>query len=368
AGVFIKVYDYEAKETYNVTSGSDGVANIWLEKGNHMFTAYFKEVKVGEASFSIPYIHKELNLTCQLTNLNVTVVSEQNPTIRIPFVSLNLTVTYITELDGGKVKRETNASQTNIEGSTKFRTLILNASYQVIASRYGKTFYNKTLVLEPKAWNSWEIRCPVKSLTVNVKDANNNPVPDALVEIQETIGGLYDSNSTNHNGQSIFNCVLGVYTIKVSSRGIILNVTTVELFDEKAVTIYCPLYNLPIYVRVVDYFGQPIPNANVTLERNGIQISSKITEANGLAAFTEIGGRLTIKIYLVGHSQPTLTVTYSIMEARNETNPIEVKLSKYVVLAGFLVETTVFTTFTLIVAAVMVFAFLEILRRKRLKR
>jgi len=363
ASVFIKVYDHEAKETYNVTSGSDGVANIWLEKGNHTFTAYFKEVKVGEAFFSIPYIHEELNLTCQLTNLNIIVVSEQNPSVRIPFVSLNLTATYITELDGGEVKRESNASQTDIEGSAKFRTLILNASYRVIASRYGRTFYNETLVLEPKAWNSWEIRCPVKPLTVNVIDANNNPISNALVEIQETIGGLYNSSRTNHNGQSIFHCVLGIYTIKVSSRGIILNVTTIELFDEKAVTIRCPLYNLPIYVRVVDYFGQPIPNANVTLERNGVQISSKLTEANGLAAFTEIGGTLTIKVYLDGQSQPASSVVCSILEPRSETNPIEIKLSRYVAFAGILLETAWFATLVLVIAAIIVFVVLEVARR-----
>lgn len=364
AGVFIKVYDHEARETYNATSGPNGVANIWLEKGNHTFTAYFKKVKVGEASFSIPYVHDELNLTCQLTNLNITVVSEQDPTIRIPFVFLNLTATYSTELNGGKVEKESSGSQTDIDGSAKFRMLILNASYRITASRYGRIFYNETIpTLGLKAWNNREIRCPVKLLTVNVIDANNNPITDALVEIQETIGGLYNSSRTNHNGRSIFNCVFGIYTIKVSLKGIILNVTTIELFDEKMVTMQCSLYNLPIHVRVVDYLGQPIPNANVTLERNGVQISSKLTGANGLATFTEIGGTLTIKVYLAGQRQPASSVVCSIWEPRSETNPIEIKLSGYVAFAGILIETAWFTTLVLVIAAIIVFAVLEIVRR-----
>lgn len=363
AKAFIRIHDHEAGKTYNTTSGADGVANTRLEKGSHTFTAYFKKVKVGEVSLSITGELK-LNLTCMLTNLNMTVVSEQNPSVKIPFVALNLTATYTTELDGVNVKSESNVTQTDIEGSAKFTLLILNASYRLTASRHGRVFFNDTIELESEAWNNVSVCCPVKSLTVNVMDANNNPIPDALVEIQEIMGGLYDASPTNSNVQIFFSCVFGIYNIKVSSRGVIINTTTIELFDDKTVTICCSLYNLPIYVKVVDYFGQPIPNANVTLERNGNQIGSKLTGANGLVDFIEIGGTLTLKVYLTGQSQPASSIICSVTEARSETNPIEVKLPRYVAFAGVLVETAWFTAIILIVAAVVVFAVLEVARRR----
>ncbi len=364
SNVTIKVHDFEAGKTYNIVSGVGGVASIRLEKGAHKFTAYFKKVRVGEVSVNITG-ELMLNLTCQITNLKITVENEQNPEVKIPFVSLNLTATYTTELDGVRIENEIDVTQTDIEGSARFVLPILNATYRLTASRYGRTFFNGTIPeLKPEAWNNVKISCPVKSLTVNVTDANNSPIPGALVEIQDVMGGLYDAKFTNSNGQVSFNCVFGIYNIKVSSRNAILNQTTTEIFDEKTVTVRCLLYNLPIYVRVVDYFGQPISNVNVTLERGGVQLGFKLTNANGLASFIEIGGTLTIKVYLAGQSQPELSVTYSVMEARSEANPIEVKLSRYVALAGILVETAWFATIILIVAAIAIFTALEVARRR----
>ncbi|MDW8040214.1 MAG: hypothetical protein RMJ03_02165 [Nitrososphaerota archaeon] len=367
ANVLINIYDHEAGKTFNVTSSANGIANIRLERGTHTFTAYFKKVKVGEASINIPYVHEELNLICQLTNLNIKVVSEQGMAVQIPFVSLNLTITYTTNLDGGKIEKETMISQTDIEGSARFRSLLLNASYKVAALRYGKIFNlnNDTISrLEPKAWNNITILCPVKPLKVKVIDVNNAPIPNVLVEIQEVMGGPHYASQTNPEGDASFNCVLGVYTVKISKR-FLLNATTVELFEEKTITIQCSLYNLPIYVKVVDYFGQPVPNANVTLEREGVYLSSKLTGVNGIAEFTEIGGTLTIKVYLADQNQPIHSFTCSVVAARDETNPIVIKLAKHVVFAGFLVETDWFATFILIVAALVLFAVLELARRKQ---
>lgn len=369
SNVLVKIYDKWANTIYNFTSNENGVAVAWLEKGEYNSTAYFKKVRVCETSFNIPYGYDELNLTCQLSNLYITVVSEQNVAVKIPFVSLNLTVTYTTELNGGKVENETIISKTDIDGSARFSSLILNAAYKVTASRYGRIFNinNDTIAgLKSIGQNEVTILCPVKSLTVNVVDANNVPISNALVEIQEVMGGLREIRYTNSDGQSFFSCVFGIYNVKVS-KGILLNVTEVELFEEKTVTIRCFLYNLPICVKVVDYFGQPVPNVNVTLERKGVQLDSKLTEANGMVAFTENGGTLTIKVYLADKNQPAYSFTCMVNGARDETNPIMVKLDRYVVFVGFLVETAWFATFILIVAVVVLFVLLEVARKKRLK-
>ncbi|MBS7647251.1 hypothetical protein KEJ24_05395 [Candidatus Bathyarchaeota archaeon] len=366
--VLINAYDKWANATYNITSNENGIAVALLEKGEYNLTAYFKKVKVSEKSFFIPNMYDKLNITCQLTNLNIAVVGEQNVAVKIPFVSLNISVTYTMDLDGGKIENETIISQTNIDGYAQLRSLLISASYHVAALRYGKVFNlnNDTFRLKPSAWNNITIFCPVRPLTVNLVGTNNVPISNALVEVQETMGGLQYTNYTNQDGRSFFSCVFGIYNVKVSSRGVILNSTVVELFEGKTITVYCPLYNLPIYVKVIDYFGQPIPNVNVTLEREGVPINSKLTNANGIADFTEIGGTLTIKVYLTDRNQPIYSFTCPVVEARNEINPIEVKLAKYIIFAGLLVETAWFATIILIVVALAFFVLLEV-RMKRFK-
>lgn len=373
SNVLVRVYDASANTTYNVTSGGNGVASAWLEKGSYNSTAFFKRVRVSKPlEFEVADESVRLNLQCDLTSLNIIVVaSEQNLSIKIPFVSLNLTYNYVTELNGVENKTETVFLQTDITGTGKLHSLLLNAVYRVDASRYGKIFNqnNDTFSnLQRMSWNTIVIRCPVKPLHVNVVDAKGQPIKSALVEAQELMGGLPFINYTDQNGNAALNCIIGIYRLKVYSNGTLLKETTVELFDENTTIIRCTLYNLPIYIKVVDYFGQPIPNANVTLERNGVKINSKHTGNNGIADFTEIGGNLTIKVYLRNQDQPALTFTCSIAEARDETNPIKATLGNYVILAGFLIETAHFSMMVLAIAAIALFALIEFGVRKRLKR
>lgn len=365
--VLIRVFDRWANVTYNVTSNADGVSTIELERGEYESLAYFKKVRVGESSFTIQESGK-LNLTCRLTNLEIKVVSEGGNLLKIPFVALNLSITYSTNLDGGKTEKETIVSQTSVDGSVQLKSLIVNASYKIAASRYGRVFNpsNDTISeLKPIGWNHVTIICPIKPLQISVVDAKDAPISNALVEIQETMGGIRYTSYTNQNGQVTFNCVIGVYLIKVHSGGVLLNATTTELFEEKNLTLRCCLYSLPICIKVVDYFGQPIPNVDVILERNGVQISSKRTESDGIASFMETGGTLTIKVYLTGQNQPALTLTCSILEARDETNPIVVKVGRYVFLAGFLLETAWFATIFLIVILAAIFLAIEVLKLRK---
>lgn len=370
--VLVRIYDMSANTTYSVTSGGNGVANAWLEKGSYNSTAFFKRVKVGgPLEFEVTDESIRMNLQCQLTSLNIAVTSAQNPTVKIPFVSLNLAYNYATELDGVENKTETVFLQTDITGKVQLHSLLLNAVYRVDASRYGKIFNqnNNTFSnLQPLPLNNIVILCPEKSLHVNVVDAGGQPIANAMVEAQELMGGLHYVSYTDQSGNATLNCIIGIYRVKVYSNDILLKETIIELFDENTTTIHCTLYNLPIYIKVVDYFGQPIPNANVTLERNGIKISSKRTRNDGIADFTEIGGNLTVKVYLGNQEQPALTFTCSVVEARGETNPIKVTLGNYVILAGLLMETAHFSMIVLAISAIALFSIIEFGVRKRLKR
>lgn len=368
--VLVKIFDAPVNKTYETESNEDGVADIWLERGNYDSTAYFKGVKVGNFTFDITNENRKLDVECKLTNLNITVISAQDADVKIPFVSISLTYNYTTDLEGEERTEPVKFYQIDITGTLHLHSMLLNALYKVNASRYGEIFNenNDTFTsLQLQAWNNIMIVCPANSLLVNVVDAKSQPIADATVDAQEFMGGLKYSSSTDQNGQAFLNCVFGEYIVKVSYHGILLNETRVNLFAHQNLTIRCLRYNLPIFVKVVDYFGQPLPNANVTLERNGQMLSSKRTEINGMAKFTEIGGTLTIKVYLMGQDQPMTTFTIFIGEERNETNPIEVRIGKYVIIAGSLIETVQFTSIMLIAVVIMLIVAIEVYRRKRFK-
>jgi hypothetical protein len=143
-----------------------------------------------------------------------------------------------------------------------------------------------------------------------------------------------------------------------------LNETSVDLFQEENVRIICKLYGLTISVRVVDYFGQPISNANVELQREGLSISPKRTESNGIATFLNVvGGNISVTVYMSGQTQPCVAATYSV----EETESIDVRIGKYVVLAGFLVETGQLATAIIVVAAVILIVLIEVYARRRHK-
>lgn len=370
-GVLIKIYDLIVGEIYEVESDEFGVANIRLERGDHNATAYFKEVKVGNLSFVITHEGEMLDLQCQLTNLNITVVDAQNVNVKIPFVSLSLTYSYVAELNMEELGTEQAENyQTDISGTVQLHSMLLNATYVVNASRYGEVFNegNDTFSnLQLQAWNNIVISCPVKSLNVNVVDGKNQPIADAVVEAQELMGGLRYGGSTNQNGQSILSCVFGMYFVKVYHNGILLNETEVNLFNHQNLTLKCIYYNLPISIKIVDYFGRPIQNANVSLERNSVMLSSQLTGVDGMVKFTEIGGMLTIKVYLLGQNLQTKVLTIFVSEERNETNPVEIKIERYVFLAGYLIETAKFAAAVLVAGVIILILALEVYRKKRLK-
>ncbi|MEM2947720.1 MAG: hypothetical protein QXN96_05750 [Candidatus Bathyarchaeia archaeon] len=366
----IKIYDRWANETYHVSSDSDGIATKQLERGEYNATAYYKKVKVGEAlKFNVENENKTLNFTCQLASLNITVVSAQNPTIKIPFASIRLYYNFTTDLDGRKKANETVSFQTDITGTAKRYSFLLNAYYRMNASRYDRIFGETTFAnLEPCAWINITISCPERVLHVSVTDWEEKPIKNALVELQESMAGLRYTNVTDNYGYTTLNCVFGKYHLRVYSNGILLKEETVELFNETVnLPIRCTLYNLPVCIKVVDYFGQPIPNANVTLERNGVKMHSKITEVDGIANFREIGGTLTIKVYLTNQNLPEAMLTTYIAEKKDYSNPIVVKIGKYIILAGLLVDSAQFAMTILILVTVVLVAMIEVIIRRRFK-
>lgn len=349
--VMVQVFENVAS-VVNATSDSNGLVRLMLETGIYTCEAYFKDEKVGERALNVTK-EESFSFTCSLTNLKIMVMDRSEN--RIPEVKLYLTP-------------EDKTLFTGINGSTVFHSLLPNVTYVLNASRYDKQFNTTTiprlLVNETAiAWFNVTIICPTLTLQVNVTDANNQPISNAAVNVQEVMGGLYYEGNTVE-GTAMFNCTFGRYTVKVYTSGVEINESVTDLFQNENMSIRCKLYGLTVSIKVVDYFGQPIPNANVTLQREGLPPRSNRTKSNGVAAFSDfIGGSVQIAIYLNDQTQPCIKTASSVVSSET----IGIKIGKYVLIAGILVETSQLTTVLIIVAAIILVVSIEVYRRKRFK-
>jgi hypothetical protein len=344
--VVLEAFEH-GKSVTKETSDLKGLATMKLETGNYSCIAIFEEHEVGNFSIEIDG-ECALYLDCNLTSMTILVIDKDKN--RIPFAEV-----YVTP------KNQTFSTHAN--GTVVLHSLLSNLTYVLNASRYDTPFNTTTIQRLPlKDWFNITIICPAVTLRVDVADIQGQPL-NVTVRVQDFTCGLHYHENT-FNGKAVLNCTFGRYNIKTYVGEILLNETFVDLFQEKNVAIICKLYGLTISVRVVDYFGQPISNANVELQREGLSISPKRTESNGIATFQDlIGGNLSVSVYLSGQTQPCAAATYSV----EETTSIDVRIGKYVVLAGFLVETSQLTTAIIILAAVILIVLIEVYSRKRQK-
>ena len=362
--VFVEVLDQAADTTSNVTSDENGLTRFQLERGNHTFEAFWRgKVKIGQMQNVTITGNATYDLPCELTNVEITVKDKDENLI--PFSSLKINYTYITTREGKK-ENASITGQTDLSGRFFINSTLSHANYTIEASRYGIVFNknNNTIQnLPAKDWFNVTVLCPYETLTLNITESHRNPLPNARVELIEQMGGISYTETTNSAGIVVRNCTFGNYTIKVYMDNIVLKEAFIELFNDAYREIYCQLYNLTVSVKVVDYFGQPISNANVTWRLDGLQ-DSALTGSDGLATFSNIiGGDLQVTVYLPGQSKPFI-VTTSFVDC---SKPIEVKLDKYVILAGFLVETSHLTTAIIIAVTAILAISIEVYRRKRFK-
>lgn len=353
--VEIQVFEVE-KFIENKTSGSDGSVVVPLEIGVYVCRAFYRGVKVGEHPLDVTGV-TSLNVSCALSNLKILVVNKNN--VCIPEVQAYL-------------KQENQTLSTDVNGTVVFHSLLPEAHYNLNLSRYNMRFNTTVihnLLVNGKlvAWFNITVTCPAYNLQVRVVKANGQPFTNALVKIQELMGGLYQEGRTDFSGVATFDCTLGKYHVEVyDSNGIKLNGTNVDVFGYNNITIFCSLYGLTISVRVVDYFGQPIQNVNVVLQHEGMAPFSEKTQSDGIAIFDGNGEGITGgKIHITTYLDDQLCKTEDFFVGNSTT--IEVRLDKYVMLAGFLVEASQFATLLIIMATVILFLFIEFFRGKRLK-
>jgi hypothetical protein len=199
-----------------------------------------------------------------------------------------------------------------------------------------------------------------------VTDGQNRAIGNALVSAEELTENLFYENNTV-DGKTLFNSVIGKYKIdvyrKIDGVNVTLNETTIDLFQNELVPIVCKLYGLNVSLKVVDYFGQIIPNANVVMRLGNLQYAPS-TVSGGVTTFNNIlGGDLQVSVYLPGKSQPDMVTTIYV----NTTRTVDLKLANHVMLAGLLLDTGQFTTVMIVVIAVILLLLVEVYRRQRLK-
>lgn len=340
----------------NVTTASDGLAVLYLEIGRYTCLAYFKDQKVGERSLEVTNATLA-DLVCNLTNLGVQVAAIVNGVeVGVPEAGLLL-------------MPDNQTFVADINGIVVVHSLLPNVTYGLNASRYGVPFNVTTiarLMVDETVvpWFNVTMFCPMPKLQVSVVRADGQPISNSVVKIEESLGGLNSEANADANGIVTFNVVFGRYDVEVyDNNGVRLNGTAVDVFQDQNVTVNCTIYGLTLSVRVVDYFGQPFSNVNVTLQGEGLVVSG-LTQGDGTATFNNVvGGSFQVSVYLANNNQPTVAQEVAFARSTN----VQIKIDKYVLLAGSLIETGQLAVVIIIVVTVVLVLLLEVYRRRRSK-
>jgi hypothetical protein len=194
---------------------------------------------------------------------------------------------------------------------------------------------------------------------------NLEAIPDARIELVELTNGLFYAAATDSSGSATSQVTFGRYRARVYKDNILINETNVEAFSESQKQIRCTLYGIQVSVSVVDFFGQPIPNANVTLNGPEAEKLSAFTQGDGTATFSNvIGGDMQIVAFASGveNSYQALALTV------DQPTSVQIKIDKYVALGPLLIQASSLLTIAIILIAIILFALVEIYRRRRVKR
>lgn len=359
----IQATDQATNTVYKSTSGSDGIANFNLETGIISLTAFRNGVNVGQSNITVTG-NGAFNLQCQLTDLKIIVQNENGAPI--PFV--NLTITYHYLLTNGGSSQTGNASgQTDPSGAFMLNSTLTGISYTINASLYNQVFNsgNNTANNVPaQAVSEIVITCPNEPLSINVVDYNQAAIPDARIELVELTSGLFYTASTDSSGSVTSQVTFGMYRTRIYKNNILINETNIEAFSESQKQIRCTLYGIQVSVSVVDFFGQPIPNANVTLNGPEPERFSAVTQGDGTATFSNvIGGDMQIVAFASGAQNGYQAVTLTVVQPTS----VQIKIDRYIALGSLLIQTSSLITIAIILVAVILFVAVEIYRRKRVK-
>jgi hypothetical protein len=367
--VYVRAYNSTGYVASQISLQNGSLIFNNLEATNYTFVAFWDIVarnsEIGRISNVTVCRNLSLNMTCKLAHLKISVKDKDEKPLR--FIEINILYNYTVSQDPLKLDSNTTLREgkkkleTNAEGIAFLNNTFVNVNYTLDARRYGYSF--NTTHIKNFTESRWvHITCPKYHLILNVSDSRRNPFSSATVKLYEWSGGLLATKNTMENGTATFDATFGKYIVKIFSNGFPVNESIIDLVENPLkADIYCKLYNLQVSIKVVDYFGQGIPNAKVVIYLDDKTLAELKTGSDGKATFESpvIGGKWQVAIYVEGSSTPSQSKTLYV--DKNAT--IEFKIEKYTMFAGFLLETSQAVTLIFLIAIVILFL-LVILSKK----
>ena len=186
-GISIQAVDASTGTLDNATSSPDGIANLKLEAGTHVLTAFWNGVNVGATNVTVSG-DATFTVQCQLTDIKFTVKNANG--ITMPFVDLKITYQY---QSSGATKTGSASGQTDASGSLTLNSVLPGASYTIDASMYNQIFNsgnNTVSGLPTQATTQVFIICPSETVTLNIVGYNQEAIPNARIELVELKNGL----------------------------------------------------------------------------------------------------------------------------------------------------------------------------------
>lgn len=363
----IEAYNASAP-TSVLTSGSTnstGWIRFNLDSGNYTFKAFVRNAEVAAENQTIT-IDTEFLLTLELVNFVATVEAEDGE--RIPLIDIALNYNYTTR--GNTIAAATASARTNLTGIATLRNLFTNITYKVEAKRYGMLFNTTNLIVEPmpaSPWISLDLTLATHLLNVHAVDAKDSNAAEVDIRVYEWASGVttpLQSVQTSVSGDAFFSLPFGRYVLKAYKGGDFITETVVDLNEPLAFTFNLRTLNVDVTVTVFDYFGQPIANANVTIERKigqqFMRVSSQFTSSSGSAQFASIiGGESRLSVYVAGK-----LAGVQMQFLGSGSDQVAFRIGEYVALLGYPIASG---TFALVVFVIVVFIITAlVLARKRM--
>jgi hypothetical protein len=356
----VQAIDQATSANYSSTSDTNGHANLKLESGVQSLNAFFNGVNVGSSNITVTG-DGTFNLQCQLTDLKI-IVQNQNG-IAMPFVNLGISYRY-QESSGSHIG--TAAGVTDTSGTYVLNSTLPGVSYVINASLYNTVFNsaNNTFSNIPaQAVSQVVITCPNEHLTINVVGNDQTTIPGARIELVELTNGLFYSGTTDNAGSTSIQVTFGMYRVRIYKDNILINETNIDAFSTTQQQIRCTLYGVHVSVSVVDFFGNPISNANVTINGPAGERLSSTTQTNGKATFNNvIGGDLQIIAFAPGAQSNYQATTVTV----NQATSVQIKIDRFITLGSLLIEASSLIAIAVILAVIILFVIVEVYRRRKL--
>jgi len=353
-GVSVEVY--KAGANASLASGNStatGRITFNLDVGNYTFKALWKDVQLDEFNRSIN-VDTVLNFTLQLTNLRILV---RDASDGLSFIDIRFSYNYTTRAN--VTKSEVVSLKTNTSGVVTIENVFSNMSYLLEAYHYGLTLPETPLKNEtlPLPWNNIVILVPNYTALGTVFDAKGAAVSNVIIAAYEWSSGTTRpvQTQTSIDGNVSFTLTFGKYRLRALYDSLVLNETTLDLIEDNlSFTFYLTIYKTDIIVRVRDYFGQPIANANVTIERRVderyVFVDSLSTDGDGSAKFfSNVGGSSRISVYVGGKLVAVKTQFLS-----GKSSLVEFQMPEYVAILGYPIPAGLFASLTFLIVIVVI--------------